>query len=118
MNGADVGELLALLRSRYPNWLVDVNAWANALAQADAEAMMYAASVWLSRHEVDPPTPAILFQLVRLHEEGVPRVRAAAWEAYKAECARQGREPTSRAFEREIAAEKRPEGPSGSVTDG
>lgn len=94
MTDSEVHELLAMLLRRYPTFPDDEpDLWVQSFALVDAQVAFAAAAHWCHKYPVWP-TIAELHEVVYRMTEGMSRGKARMWDAYVAECSRQGRKPS------------------------
>lgn len=94
MTESEVHELIGMLQHRYPEFPTrDVRYWVESLAMADAEVAFQAVRTWCKYH-MDWPTLAELGEITRRMTDGIQKGKQLMWNAYLAECNRQGRDPT------------------------
>lgn len=95
MTDSEVHEMLAMLVRRYPNFPDDdPDLWVQSFAVVNAQAAFAAVANWCHKHAVWPTIAEIHESIYRM-TEGMHRGKAKMWDAYVAECARQGRQPTA-----------------------
>ncbi len=94
MTDSEVHEMLAMLVRRYPNFPdTEPEVWVQSFALADAQVAFAAVAHWCHKFAVWPTIAEIHESMYRM-TEGMQRGKARMWDAYVAECARQGREPS------------------------